>query len=84
MTPKGEPKIQEKNRLLPQVSVEALNQRLAKLKQQQPLLKSMAPSWLPPAHWVKQDAMMAVVFRFRFTQAETLGLVGESSCSKPH
>ncbi len=86
-TPTGEPEIQEKQPVYPpQVSTEALAQRLAKLQQQQPLLEVRDLRVGFPVRGMfgqTKDYFIAVKgVSFEVYPGETLGLVGESGCGK--
>ena len=87
LTPRGEPIIQEKQPAYPpQVSSETLNQRLAQLQQQPPLLEVRNLRVGFPVRGVfgqAKDYFMAVKgVSFEVYPGETLGLVGESGCGK--
>lgn len=86
-TPTGELEIKEKTPVYPpQVSLHAVAQRLAKLKQQQPLLEVKDLRIGFPTRGMfgqAKDYFMAVKgVSFNVYPGETLGLVGESGCGK--
>lgn len=87
LTSTGEPKIQEKQpSYSPEVSTEAVTQRLAKLQQQKPLLevRDLRVGFPMQGMFGKtKDYFMAVKgVSFEVYPGETLGLVGESGCGK--